>query len=225
MHKVYVNRPDHFFFYNVKMTADLCMFPFETVMVDEETQNSKEFKAKKGFRKFPFMETPDGQLIGESAAIAAYIARIAGNQSFLGDSAFEEGEVDQWTAYATSTIGPAFYVMALHTFGWKEDKPGFDNALKTMKSALQLLNTHLSNRAWIVGDKITLADIVTFNALLVPFSIILDANFRDKVVPNAAAWFQKMSKLPVVTRTAGYVKVVGAGAAQQSAGGAQGGKN
>merc|ERR1712210_317642 len=33
-----------------------------------------------------------------------------------------------------------------------------------------------------------------------------------------------MSKLPVVTRTAGYVKVVGAGAAQQSAGGAQGGK-
>jgi len=34
MHKVYVNRPDHFFFYSVKMTADFCNFQFETVMVD-----------------------------------------------------------------------------------------------------------------------------------------------------------------------------------------------
>ena len=114
--------------------------------------------------------------------------------------------------------------MALDTFGCNEDQPGFDNALKTMKSALQLLNGHLNDRAWIVGDKITLVDIVTFNALLIPFSIILDVNFRDKVVPNAAAWFLKMSKLPVVTRTAGYVNVVGVGAAQQSASGAQGGK-
>ena len=41
MHKVYVNRPDHFFYYNVKMTADFCGFPIETVVVDEETSNSK----------------------------------------------------------------------------------------------------------------------------------------------------------------------------------------
>jgi len=91
---VYVNRPDHFFYYNVKMTADHCGFPIETVFVDKETEESKEFKAKKGWRKFPFMETSDGVLIAESSAISAYIARVSHNQGFLGDSAFEEAQID-----------------------------------------------------------------------------------------------------------------------------------
>ena len=60
MHKVYVNRPDHFFFYVVKMTADYCNFPIETVFVTKETEETKEFKAKKGHLKYPFLETPEG---------------------------------------------------------------------------------------------------------------------------------------------------------------------
>jgi glutathione S-transferase/translation elongation factor EF-1beta len=223
MHRVYVNRPDHFFFYNVKMTADFCNFPFETVLVDEETANSKDFKAKKGFRKFPFMETPDGQLVGESTAIAAYIARVAGNQQFLGETPFEAGQVDQWVAFATSTITPAFYPMALHIFGHREDKAAHDNGVKAIKEAVKVLNGQLGDRAWIVGDRLTLADIVTFNALLVPYTFVLDGGFR-KAMPKAAEWFLKMSKLPVVTRTAGYVKWVGAGQDAPAGGAAKGGK-
>lgn len=223
MHRVYVNRPDHFFFYNVKMTADFCNFPFETVMVDEETANSKDFKAKKGFRKFPFMETPDGQLIGESAAIAGYIARVAGNTQYLGETPFEAAQVDQWVAFASSTITPAFYPMALHIFGWKEDKAAHDNGVKAIKEAVKTLNGQLGDRSWIVGDRLTLADIVTFNALLVPYTFVLDGGFR-KAMPKAAEWFLKMSKLPVVTRTAGYVKWVGAGQDAPAGGAAKGGK-
>ena len=62
----------------------------------------------------------------------------------------------------------------------------------------------------------TLADIVTFNALIFPFSFVLDGGFR-KAMPNVAAWFEKMSKLPVVARTAGYVKMCGAGPAKAAA--------
>ena len=55
-------------------------------------------------------------------------------------------------------------------------------------------------------------------------TLSLDGGFR-KAMPNAAAWFLKMSKLPVVTRTAGYVKCLGAGQEQaQAAGGAAKGK-
>ena len=48
MHKVYTNRPDHFFFYTVKMAADYCNFPIETIVVDKDTEATAEFKAKKG---------------------------------------------------------------------------------------------------------------------------------------------------------------------------------
>lgn len=128
------------------------------------------------------METPDGQLIGESAAIAAYIARAAGNTSFMGENAFEEAQVNQWTAFTTCTIVPAFYPMAMHIFGWKDDKAAHDNGVKALKEACKVLNTQLDDRSWIVGDKLTLADIVTFNALLVPFTFALDAGFR-KAMP------------------------------------------
>ena len=224
MHKIYVQRPDHFFFYNVKMTADYCNFQFETVMVDKETEESKEFKAKKGWRHFPFMETPEGVLIAESTAISQYIARVSNRQDFLGNSAFEEAQVEAAISFASSTIVPAMYKAALHVFGWKDDKKGHDDGIKAVKSAMQVMDKQLANSAWLVGDRLTLADVVTFNALILPLTLSVDAGFR-KAAGNAFAWFDKMSKLPVVTRTAGYVKTMGAGKEQPAAGGAaKGGK-
>lgn len=105
------------------------------------------------------------------------------------------------------------YKAALHVFGWKEDKKAHDDGLKVVKEAVKNINTQLADSAWLVGDRLTLADIVTFNALLLPCTLSLDAGFR-KAMPNAFAWFNKMSKLPVVTRTAGYVKCLGAGQEQ-----------
>ena len=94
MHKVYVNKVDFCFFYNVKITADICNFPIETIVVDAETQKTKEWKEKMGHRFWPIMETPQGDIISESSAIAAYIARAAGNKSFIGQSDFEEAQID-----------------------------------------------------------------------------------------------------------------------------------
>jgi len=99
---------------------------------------------------------------------------------------------------------------AFHIFGVKEDKKAHDDGMKIVKEAVKVLNTKLGDSAWLVGDRLTLADIITFNALLIPFTPSLDGGFR-KAMPQAAAWFFKMSKLPVVTRTAGYVKMLGAG--------------
>ena len=228
MLKVYTNRPDHFFYYNVKMTADYCNYPIETVVVDEETQNTKEFKAKKGHRQFPIMETPAGALVSESTAIAAYIARAAGNKSFIGNSAFEEAQIAQWTTFACSSIAPHMKNVAYQVFGWKDDKAAYDAAVKAIKEAVKHLNTQLQDKAWIACDRLTMADIVSFNALLLPYTFVLDGGFR-KAMPAAAEWFLKMSKLPVVTRTAGYVKWVGAGLESQggapaNAGKAKGGK-
>lgn len=79
MYKVYVNGPAHFFFYNVKMTADYSNFPIQVVIVDEAMAADKDFQAKKSTGQFPFLETPTGEFVRESTAIAAFIARTAGN--------------------------------------------------------------------------------------------------------------------------------------------------
>jgi len=68
-----------------------------------------------------------------------------------------------------------------------------------------------------VGDRLTLADLAVFNILIPVFTFTYDAGFC-KAMPNVAAWFAKLSKLPIVARTAGYVKIAGgAGAAKPQA--------
>ena len=218
MNKVYVQRPDHIFFYTVKMSADFCNFPFETVLVSEEQQADKAFKTKKGHRNFPFCETPAGDLIGESTAIASFFARQAGNTAFLGSNPFEAAQVNQYVSFANSSISPHMFKVGAHIFGMKEDKAAYDAGVKAIKEACKVLNTQLGDKAWLVGERLTLADITTFNQLILPFTFFLDGGFR-KAMPNVSAWFLKMSKLPVVTRTAGYVKWLGAGM-DQPAGGA-----
>ena len=221
--KVYVQRLDHFFYYNVKMTADYCGVPVQTVLVDAAMAEDAAFKAKKGTGNFPLLELADGTILRESTAIAAFLARTAGNTDFLGATPFEEAQVDQWVSYTNSSIVPCFVKIAYHTFGFVDDKPGFSKASADVKACAKLLNERLKGKSWLVGDRLTLADIVAFNALIVPFAFVLDGGFR-KAMSDVSAWFEKMSKLPVVARSAGYVKMHGAGAAPAQAKGGDAGK-
>ena len=61
--KIYTSGPGHFYYYNVKMTADYCNYPVQVVIVDEEMAKTKEIKDKKGTGKYPFVETTDGTIL------------------------------------------------------------------------------------------------------------------------------------------------------------------
>lgn len=67
--------------------------PYELVVVSEEEQNTKEFKAKK-LMSFPFLETDDGSFISESSAIATFFARCAPTSGLYGQSHFQQAKVD-----------------------------------------------------------------------------------------------------------------------------------
>lgn len=89
MTKLYTNRLDHWFYFTPRITAAFVGSNIEVVVASEEQQASAEFKAKKAHGKFPMLELEDGTIIFESNAIAAYLARAAGNQVFLGTTPFD----------------------------------------------------------------------------------------------------------------------------------------
>ena len=140
MLKLYTNSPAHFFYYTPKMTADYCGYPVQVVVVTPEQADTKEFKDKKGAGKFPFLETADGKTIFESTAIAQYIARAAGQNGFIGENAFEEAQVEQWTAYTNSTLTPLIRDIAGHYWGHKPNAEGVKTAENKLKAAVNVLN-------------------------------------------------------------------------------------
>lgn len=115
-----------------------------------------------------------------------------------------------------SVLAPNKKVVAKHHWGWAVDAAGNKEAENNLKSFAKSMNTALEGKSWLVADRLTLADIVVFNDLIIPFTFAFDGGYM-KAIPNVVAWFVKMSKLPVVARTAGYIKVAGGAPAAKPA--------
>ena len=110
----------------------------------------------------------------------------------------------------------------VNEWGWNEDPEGAKESANALKAGAKVLNEHLNGKSWLVGERMTLADIVVFNSLLSPFTFTFDAGFCS-AMPHLCSWFGKMSKLPLILRTAGSVKIksTGKSSAQALAGGSK----
>jgi len=74
-----------------------------------------------------------------------------------------------------------------------------------LKDSIKVLNIHLQGKDWLVGKKITVADVVVGVTLIPPFQVALDGGFR-KAMPNVASWLDRITKLPEVVSRLGHVK-------------------
>merc|ERR550537_1485988 len=79
-----------------------------------------------------------------------------------------------------------------------------DNAKKDVAKALKTLEDHLKNSAFIVGDFVSLADIVLVCVLKEAFTRVFDAAFR-KPYPKVTAWFENCCQLPQFAAVLGKV--------------------
>jgi GSH-dependent disulfide-bond oxidoreductase len=144
--------------------------PYEAHRVSFETndQMSSEFLSSFPNNKMPAIIDPNGPNGGafalfESGAILLYLAEKTG-QLLPKDSAARY-ETIQWVMWQMGGVGPMFGQLGFfHTFAGREyeDKRPRDRYVAESKRLLGVLNQHLANRTWIMGDDYTIADIATF---------------------------------------------------------------
>ena len=99
----------------------------------------------------------------ESGAILIYLAEKTG-QLMPRDPAGRYQTI-QWLMFQMAGIGPMFgQVGFFHKFAGKdyEDKRPRDRYAAESKRLLGVLNRRLADRAWIMGDGFTIADVATF---------------------------------------------------------------
>jgi hypothetical protein len=82
----------------------------------------------------------------------------------------------------------------------------FSAGVKDIKAVCKVLNDHLKNKHFLVGDNLTIADVVVSCALIVAFQTVLDAGFR-KGFSAVSEWFEKCMGLPSFVRRLGYIKM------------------
>ena len=105
---------------------------------------------------------PDGKPFGlfESGAILVYLAEKTGK--LLPKDASGRYEALQWVMFQMGGVGPMFGQLGFFTkFAGKdiEDKRPMERYRDESKRLLQVLETRMTGRTWIVGDDYSIADI------------------------------------------------------------------
>ncbi len=144
--------------------------PYEPHLVKFDTNDQKtpEFLSLNSNGKIPAILDPNGPggrpfALGESGAILLYLAEKTGQ--YIPQDAAGRYETIQWLMFQMSGIGPMFgQVGFFNKFAGKdyEDKRPRDRYVAESKRLLGVLNERLADRAWIVGESYTIADIASF---------------------------------------------------------------
>jgi len=138
------------------------------VSFDSQDQMSPAFLSLNPNNKIPAILDPDGPggrplALFESGAILFYLAEKAG-QLIPADAAGRY-ETLQWLMFQMGGVGPMFGQLGFfHKFAGKdyEDKRPRDRYVAESRRLLGVLDRRLADRAWLLGDTYTIADIATF---------------------------------------------------------------
>jgi len=159
--------------------------------VDNKTP---EFLAKNPLGKVPVLETDEGHIY-ESNAIARHLARLS-TVSLFGNDDYEEALVNQWLDFTSGEIELPASVWLGPIFGYLEFNAEATNLAKgDIRKVLTLLDDHLATRTYLVGERISLADIVVGASLVFLFKLVLDTGFR-KPFTHVIRWFNTLIQQP-----------------------------
>jgi len=162
-----------------------------------------DFTAKFLTGKVPTFESKSGHRLFESNGIAFYVA----NEQLRGKSSDDTAAVLQWFEFADQEILPAACAWTYPCKGVMQlNKQNVDRAREDVARTLGVLNTHLLTHTYLVGERITLADISVACTLLDLYQLVLEPEFR-KPYQNVNRWFVTLVNQPQFKAVLGEVKL------------------
>ncbi|XP_040266086.1 elongation factor 1-gamma [Bufo bufo] len=200
--------PDNWRAYKPLIAAQYSGFPITVASSAPEFQFGVTNKTPEFLKKFPLGKVPafegnDGFCLFESSAIAHYV----GNEELRGSSRLDQAQVLQWVSFADNHIVPPASAWVFPTLGIMQfNKQATEQAKEEVKLILATLDAHLKTRTFLVGERITLADIAVTCSLLWLYKQVLDPSFRQPF-GNVTRWFVTCVNQPQFRAVLGEVKL------------------
>ena len=176
---------------------------FENVdLADLETR--KNIVTKTPTTTLPFLQTEEENL-SETNAILFYFAQKY-KKDLLGKNAFENAKINQWIEFASCEISRSQRSIIYPMFGWQEFcKETFDKENAKIKDYLKILEKELQGKNYLVGNRLTLADIILFRYLRLFMMFQFPEGMRKKLLPNTTKWFENIMKSDAAVKAYGRI--------------------
>lgn len=179
--------------YKVRLLLHQLERSYERVEVDILAGESRtaDFLARNPNGRIPLLELDDGSLLAESNAIQCYLAE---GTPLLPDDRLDRARVLQWMFFEQYSHEPNIAVLRFWAHTGELDAR---EALATEKrvngdAALQVLEDHLQDRAFLVADHYTIADI----AIYAYTHVADEGGFELDRYPALLAWLDRIRAQP-----------------------------
>jgi glutathione S-transferase len=157
--------------------------------------DSPEFRAMNPLGRIPVIDD-DGTIVWESHAILRYLAARYGQGQFWSADPGERSQADRWMDWSQTTLQPDFLMGVFWGF-YRTPEPQRnwaairDNVARCARH-FQLLDEMLTDRKFLCGNSLTLADIPAGTALYRYFELEIER----PSVPNVEAWYRRLQERP-----------------------------
>lgn len=143
--------------------------------------------------KIPLLVVPGRGPIAESHAIISYLAE---GSALIPSDAYERALMWQWMCFEQYQLEPGIGTVRFWLTSLKKSPADFGERYKERfqrgADALAVLEQGLKGRRWLVGDKVTLADV----ALFAYTHVADEAGYRLAEYPAICAWIANFKALP-----------------------------
>lgn len=180
--------------YKIKLLTSFLAIEHEWINIDilaKETL-TESFLKKNPNGKIPLLELNDGRFISESNAILHY---LASGSALLPKDKFENAKILQWQFFEQYSHEPFIAVARFIAkyLGLPEDrKADYKSKQEGGHKALQVMEKQLQLTPYLVGDKLTIADISLYGYTHVAH----EGGFDLKEYPAIQQWLTKIEATP-----------------------------
>lgn len=153
--------------------------------------DAPEFRAMNPHGRVPIVED-GGCIVWESHAILRYLAARYGGGSFWSDDAVVRADWDRWMDWSQTALQPDFLMGVFWGFyrtpEAERNWPAIRERLERCANHFRLLDRWLADRQFMLGDRLTLADIPIGTHLYRYFNL----DIARPVLSNVEAWYGRL---------------------------------
>ncbi|MBB3060351.1 glutathione S-transferase family protein [Microbulbifer rhizosphaerae] len=160
---------------------------------------TKEYRCKDVNAKVPVLELEDGSCIAESVAIQRYFEELHPEPPLFGRDPKEKALVEMWNRRADFNVMLTVGMCFQHTSGFFADRMkvfpefGEESGKKALKF-FQVLDNHLAENRYLVGDYFSVADIGMVCSL--DFGKVVELRPGAEEHPNLKRWRDEVNERP-----------------------------
>lgn len=176
--------------YKVRLMLHKLDLPFERIEmdVDDGSTRKADFLARNPVGQVPVLQLPDGTYLAQSNAILVYLAE---GTRFWPAERLARAQALQWMFFEQYNHEPTIAVVrhwVAHLGKTPETEPQLPVKVAGGYRALGIMETHLAERDFFVGDALTVADI----ALYAYTHVAHEGGFDLAAYPAVRAWLERV---------------------------------